>query len=262
MKTTYRLIKRGTIACLGLQLLWLVLDRQFFWPNVIGLVSHANSWWMLKHYYPSHMGMDQPPTILALVLLVVHQTSWVLAWAHEAGSLLSVAAILATVVWPIPIMLLLSAGTDSDLPTRMPPSLSGHEAAAFKGTSIPNSPLGLSQPSSPFVDTARLRMRHSLQHRSGSDAHRLSADTAFLPDQAQAVPLASMHSRKGSGGSEGSGSFSSSMSGAWGLADRIQQQPGFKKHRSRFVQAMHKLQQLAGVQPAGAMLPVADSYKR
>lgn len=215
---------------------------------------------MLKRYYPSHMGLDQPPTILALVLLVVHQTSWVLTWAHEAGSLLNVAAVLATVVWPIPIMLLLSAGTDSDLPTRMPVSLNGE---AVKG-SIPSSPLGVSQPGSPFVDTARLRMRHGLQQRSSNDT-RLPADTAHLPDQAstglQGIPLPSMHSRKGSGGSEGSGSFSSSMSAAWGLADRLQQQPGFKKHRSRFVQAMHKIAAVAGVQQQ-SVLPVADSHKR
>jgi hypothetical protein len=257
VKTTFRLIKRGTIMCFSLQLLWLVLDRQLLWPNLIGLVSHANSWLMLKRYYPSHMGLDQPPTILALVLLVVHQTSWVLTWAHEAGSLLNVAAVLATVVWPIPIMLLLSAGTDSDLPTRMPVSLNGE---GVKG-SIPSSPHGVSQPGSPFVDTARLRMRHSILQRNGTD-------TAIIPDQVsglQGIPMPSMHSRKGSGGSlsnEGSGSFSSSMSAAWGLADRLQQQPSFKKHRSRFVQAMHKLQELAGVQSAQSVLPVADSHKR
>lgn len=212
---------------------------------------------MLTRYYPSHMGLDQPPTIAALVLLVVHQTSWVLMWAHEAGSLLNVAAILATVVWPIPIMLLLSAGTDSDLPTRMPVAANGD---AMKG-SIPSSPMGASQPGSPFVDAARLRMR-ALHNRS-------STDTAIMPDQAsglQGIPIpGSMHSRKGSGGSgsnEGSGSFSSSMSAAWGLADRLQQQPSFKKHRSRFVQAMHKLQHFAGMQPAASVLPVAESHKR
>lgn len=250
VKTTFKLIKRGTIFCFTLQLLWLVLDRQLMWPNLIGLVSHANSWLMLKHYYPSHMGLDQPPTIAALVLLVVHQTSWVLTWAHEAGSLLNVAAILATVVWPIPIMLLLSAGTESDLPTRMPVAAANGDAV--KG-SIPSSPLGASQPGSPFVDAAaRLRMRGL--HQRGS------TDTAMHLDQA-----GGLHSRKGSGGSlsnEGSGSFSSSMSAAWGFADRLQQQPSFKKHRSRFVQAMHKLQEFAGVQPAGAVLPVADSHKR
>ena len=256
MKTTYRLIKRGIIFCFTLQLIWLCLDRQLFWPNLVGLISHANSALMLTRYYPSHMGLDQPPTIAALVLLVVHQTSWVLTWAHEAGSLLNVAAILATVVWPIPIMLLLSAGTDSDLPTRMPVSVNGD---AVKG-SIPSSPMGASQPGSPFVDAARLRMR-PLHHRS-------STDTAVMPDQAsgwQGIPIPGMHSRKGSGGSisnEGSGSFSSSMSAAWGLADRLQQQPGFKKHRSRFVQAMHKLQQAAGMQPAASVLPVSDSHKR
>jgi hypothetical protein len=104
-------------------------------------------------------------------------------------------------------------------------------------------------------------MRHSILQRNGTD-------TAIIPDQVsglQGIPMPSMHSRKGSGGSlsnEGSGSFSSSMSAAWGLADRLQQQPSFKKHRSRFVQAMHKLQELAGVQSAQSVLPVADSHKR
>jgi hypothetical protein len=255
-KTTFRLIKRGTIVCFSLQLLWLITDRQLFWPNLVGLVSHANSWLMLKRYYPNHMGLEQPPTIVALALLVVHQTTWVLTWAQDAGSLVNIAAILATVVWPIPIMLLLSAGTESDLPIRMPLSANGE---AVKG-SIPNSPLASSQPGSPFVDTARLRMRHSsnLQPRT---------DTAHQPDQAPGVAssiplLSSVHSRKGSGGSGSENSFSSSMSAAWVFADRLQQQPGFRKHRSRLVQAMHKLQELAGVQSPGAVLPVADSHKR
>lgn len=259
MKTTFRLIKRGTIFCASLQLLWLILDRQLFWPNLIGLASHANSWLMLKYHYPNHMGLDQPPTIIALVLLVVHQTSWVLSWAHQAGTLLSVAAVLATVVWPIPIMLLLSAGTESDLPIRMPVSM---PSDGVKG-SIPSSPLAASQPGSPFIDATRLRMRHSLQQRSSTEA-RLPADTNHQPDQGSGYPgiplMGSMHSRKGSGGSN-DGSFSSSMSAAWGLAERLQQQPGFKKHRSRFVQAMHKLQGLAGMQPA-SVLPVADAHKR
>jgi hypothetical protein len=266
VKTTFRLIRRGTIICASLQLLWLVLDRRVLWPNLIGLASHANSWYMLKWYYPSHMGLDQPATIAALVLLVVHQTAWVLTWAHEASGLLDVAAILATVVWPIPIMLLLSAGTDSELPIRMP--FNGEGA---KG-SIPSSPRAASQPGSPYVDTTRLRMRQTMHQRSSTDPRVPAVDTLHQQDQAaaqQGAPLlSSMHSRKGSGGSgslEGSSSLSSSFSAAWGLAERLQQQQGFKKHRSRFVQAMHRLQELAGMQPAASVLPVAvagDPHKR
>lgn len=255
VKTTQRLIKRGLIFCASVQLLWLVLDRHLVWPNLIGLASHANSWWMLKYHYPNHMGLEQPPTIVALALLVIHQTSWVLSWGHEAGGLLSVAAVLATVVWPIPIMLLLSAGTESDLPTRMPVSM-GSEGAAVKG-SIPGSP---AQPGSPFVDAGRLRMRHSGLQPRGSMDSRVPADTAHQSDQGALYLLGSRHSRQGSGGSN-DGSFSSSMSAAWGLAERLQQQQGFKKHRSRFVQAMHKLQEMAGVQSA-SVLPVSDAHKQ
>lgn len=193
----------------------------------------------------------------------------VLTWAHEAGNLLQVAAILAVCCWPIPIMLLLSAGTESDLPVRMP-AMSGVDSGALKG-SIPNSPAP-SQPGSPFVDTTRLRMRHSLQPRGSVDGSgrmavgvvggATTADTTHQPDQSAGF-LGGMHMRKGSGGSEGSGSFSSSISAAWGIAERLQQQPGYKKHRSRFVQAMHRLQEAVGMEPAGAtVLPLADAHKR
>lgn len=262
IKTTFRWAKHGTQLCAILQLLWLVLDPSMMWPNTIGLLSHATSWAILKFHYPHHMGFEQPATYAALVLLVLHQTAWIYYWLHLGpGPMWQITAVLAAVVWPVPTLLILSAGGESDLPVTMGPG--GHGDGRLSGSQpgTPSSSTSQHQPGSPFMDTARRRSKHPL-HQSYH-----SADTVLPADVTGRISgsdvLHSMHLRRASASSSngGDGSGSGNFSSWLALEQRQQQQPSGKQRRSRVVRALDALHALVG-RHAPALLPVSQVPSR
>jgi hypothetical protein len=132
-KSSQKLIKRYTIFCVVTHLSWLVSDSTALIPNLAGLASDINSWLLLKQH-PNHQ-LDGPCTIIAAVLLVGHQISWLMWWNGTIGgrthdvSLLHVISILAAIVWPVPVMLLLSSASNESLPVAMPVGGGGHTSS-------------------------------------------------------------------------------------------------------------------------------------
>lgn len=115
VRTSYRIIRRLTQWCAAVQALWLLGDRAAWLPNLLGLLSHADSWLLLRQH-PDHE-LGHPLSIAAVLLLLAHQTSWILWWFGRGGSGWQVACVLAGLVWPVPTMLLLSSASGEALPT-------------------------------------------------------------------------------------------------------------------------------------------------
>jgi hypothetical protein len=131
---SFRLIKRATQCSLAAQLAWLLLDRSALLPNLVGMASHGSSWLLLRHH-PHHLDTALPLCAAAVGLLVAHQTSWIYWWFSTKGVSWAVVSVLASLVWPVPTMLLLSsASSDSALPVCSP--LASPTAAAAAGVRL------------------------------------------------------------------------------------------------------------------------------
>lgn len=271
MKSTFRILRRGTLACAALQLAWLALDPTgpTLLPNLVGLASHATTWWILHHLYPAHMGLEQPATYAAVGLLIAHQTAWMWSWVGTGGGLMHIAAVLASLVWPVPTLLILSAADgEGQLPLAMSPRAAALDSALSAGSSIPGSPAAAhsGQPGSPFYD-ARRQVARSLHHRQAAAAAAhplLPTDTAREGDQLSGARglLQSLHVRKGSAGSSCDGGGSSSSRGlanGWGFAEALLQQGGQqqKARRSRVVRVLDGVARVLGKHTA-SILPVTQ----
>lgn len=251
LRSTHRILKRACLLVGALQAAWLLFDHSLALPNAVGVASHAVSWHTLATLYPHHMGLDQPSTYATVILLIAHQTAWIYTWVHESG-MVPVLAVLATVVWPVPTVLILSAGTEPDLPISAQHS-AVLAAAAADSSSTPGSPIvggSSSQPGSPFFDAARRQVRHTLHKRLHSGGAPLLPDSAPEADQQRRSSLSGLlaHGLRSKGSGEGAGS-AGLVSSPWGAAaDTLhyqhQQQPPRKRHRSRVVKAMDDLMQL------------------
>lgn len=113
---SFRIIKRATVWSLAAQLTWILVDRSAVLPNLVGLASHANSWFLLKGH-PNHLATHWLLGFAAIVLLIAHQTTWIYWWFSHYGASWTVATVLASLVWPVPTLLLLSsANSDEALP--------------------------------------------------------------------------------------------------------------------------------------------------
>ncbi|KAF8060572.1 hypothetical protein HT031_004749 [Scenedesmus sp. PABB004] len=255
VKTSYRLIRRATLACAGLQAMWLLCDRGAALPNAVGLLSHAVSWALLRHH-PRHQE-NLPLTIGAVILLLAHQTAWVWTMFDAGASTTQLTCTLAALVWPVPCMLLLSSATDS-LPLAAPPG--GGGGAGMLGLRSQGSAGSCGSPAvTPTAAAAAAAaglLKRGPPPAAGGPAHwaRPGARDVRgpLPDQ-QAHGSFTLTGLDG--GAAGGGA------GFMGLPARLQRggsgaAPAGKQHRSRVLQGFDALKSLA---TRHALLPVTDA---
>jgi len=96
------------------------MDSTALIPNLVGLASSINSW-LLSEAAPKpsvrtrlHNSCSSPAGWSSN--LVAHVVEWH-HWAHASmKKLLHVISILAAIVWPVPVMLLLSSASNESLP--------------------------------------------------------------------------------------------------------------------------------------------------
>lgn len=176
VRTSFRLIKRATQCSLAVQLAWLLLDRAALLPNLVGMASHGTSWLLLRHH-PHHLDTALPLCVAAVALLIAHQTSWIYWWFSSKGISWAVVSVLASLVWPVPTMLLLSAASsDSALPVCSPLAAPTAAAAAHNNMRLSNNKASLDHRRPSGVDTrSRIGADQQQQQQHAADGQQAAA---------------------------------------------------------------------------------------